>query len=76
MSAIEQVFSEALSLPAKERASLAQRLLASLDETADSPEIEAAWKQEALDRCAAFDGGQMAERDAADVLREAYRKTT
>jgi putative addiction module component (TIGR02574 family) len=76
MNAIEQVFDEALSLPAKERAKLAQRLLASLDKAAGSPEIEAAWKEEALDRCAAFDRGQMAERDAADVLREAYRKTT
>jgi putative addiction module component (TIGR02574 family) len=76
MSAIEHVFSEALSLPAKERARLAQRLLSSLDKAAGSPEIEAAWKEEALDRCAAFDVGEMAERDAADVLREAYRKTT
>ena len=70
MSAIEQVFSEALSLPVKERAELAQRLLSSLDKAAGSPEIEADWKEEALDRCAAFDSDQMAERDAADVFRE------
>jgi len=57
----------------KERASLAKRLPSSLNEAADSPEIEVAWKHEALDRCTAFEGGQMAERDAADVLREAYR---
>jgi hypothetical protein len=57
----------------KKSASLAKRLLASLDEAADSPEIAAAWKEEALDRCAAFDSGQMAERDATDVLRAAYR---
>ena len=57
----------------KGRVSLAQRLLASLDEAADSPEISTSWKQESLDRCAAFDGGQLAERDAADVFREAYR---
>ena len=74
MSAIEQVFSEALSLPANARAKLAQRLLASLDKTTGSPEIEAAWKEEALDRCRAFDSGQLAERDAEDVLREAYKK--
>ncbi len=76
MSAIEQVFHEALSLPSKERAKLAQRLLSSLEKATGSPEIEAAWEEEALDRCAAFDDGQMTERDAADVLREAYRKTT
>jgi putative addiction module component (TIGR02574 family) len=68
MSAIEQVFSEALSLPAKERAKLAQRLLVSLDAEAGSPEIEAAWKEEALDRCQAFDKGKLAERDATDVF--------
>jgi hypothetical protein len=75
MSAIEQVCNEALSLPAKQRAKLAHRLLASLDEAAGSAEIETAWKEEALDRCSAFDSGQMADRDAKDVLREAYKKT-
>jgi hypothetical protein len=75
MIAIEQIFSEALSLPIKQRAKLAQRLLASLDNAESSMEIEAAWKEEALDRCRAFDSGQMTEREAADVLREAYKKT-
>lgn len=70
----EQVFIEALSLPTRERASLAHKLLASLETEAASPEIEAAWKQEALERCAAYDEGKIGERAAADVLREAYRK--
>jgi hypothetical protein len=35
---------------------------------------EAAWKQEALERCAAFDEGKISERDADMVLRDAYRK--
>jgi hypothetical protein len=74
MSVIEQVFGEALSLPANARARLARKLLASLDTSTGSPEIEAAWKEEALDRCSAFDSGQLAERDAEDVLREAYKK--
>jgi len=75
MSAIpEQVFIEALSLPTKTRAKLAHKLLTSLEREAGSPEIEAAWKQDALDRCKAFDEGKLSERDAADVLRDAYKK--
>jgi hypothetical protein len=74
MSATEQeVFIEALSLPTRARAALAHKLLASLEHEAGSPEIEAAWKQEALARCEAFDSGKIAERDAEEVLREAYR---
>lgn len=70
----ELIFIEALSLPVRERASLVHKLLVSLEPEEGSPEIEAAWKQEALDRCAAFDEGKITERDAADVLRDAYRK--
>jgi hypothetical protein len=75
MSAVtEQVFIEALSLPTRERASLVHKLLISLESEAGSPEIESLWKQEALDRCAAFDEGKITERDADYVLRDAYRK--
>ena len=75
MSAVtEQIFIEALSLPTRERASLVHRLLVSLENEEGSPEIEAAWKQEAQERCAAFDEGRITERDADLVFREAYRK--
>ena len=70
----EQVFIEALSLPARARATLAHKLLLSLEPEAGSPELEAAWDDEALDRCKAFDEGKLAERDSADVLRDAYQK--
>jgi putative addiction module component (TIGR02574 family) len=70
----EQIFIEALSLPTRERASLVHKLLVSLEPEEGSVEIEAAWKQEALDRCAAFDEGKITERDAAEVLRDAYKK--
>jgi putative addiction module component (TIGR02574 family) len=70
----EQVFVEALSLPTRERATLVHKLLLSLEPEEGSPEIEAAWKQEALDRCKAFDEGKLTEREAEDVLRDAYRK--
>jgi hypothetical protein len=71
---VEQVLVEALSLPTRSRAELAHKLLSSLGPDVNSPEIEAAWKAEALDRCKAFDEGKMTEKDSADVLREAYKK--
>lgn len=75
MSAItESVFIEALSLPTKERAALVEKLLISLEPEAGSPEIEAAWKREAVERCRGYDEGKLTEREVADVLRDAYRK--
>jgi putative addiction module component (TIGR02574 family) len=70
----EKIFIDALSLPTRERATLVHKLLLSLEPEEGSPEIEAAWKQEALERCAASDQGKITEREAADVLREAYKK--
>lgn len=70
----ETVFIEALALPIKERASLVEKLLLSFEPEQNSPEIEAAWKREALERCRAFDSGKLTERDAAEVLADAYRK--
>jgi len=70
----ETVFIEALSLPMKERASLVEKLLLSFEPEEGSPEIEAAWKREALDRCKAFDAGLLTERNAVDVMNDAYRK--
>ena len=72
--ATESVFIEALSLPTKERATLVEKLLLSLEPEEGSSEIEAAWKREALDRCRAYDEGKLTEREAADVLNDAYRK--
>jgi len=51
----EQVFIQALSLPTRQRAALVNKLLQSLEAEEGSPEIEAAWKGEAIDRCKAFD---------------------
>jgi len=69
----EQLFIDALSLPTRARSQLEHKLLASLEQQAGSPEIEAAWKQEIIERCQASDQGQLKEREAADVLRDAYR---
>jgi len=49
-------------------------LLVSLETAESTPEIEMAWKREALERCRASDAGELTERAAADVLRDAYRK--
>jgi len=73
-AATENVFIEALSLPSKERAALVEKLLLSLESEEGSPEIEAAWKREALERCRAYDEGKLTEREAVDVLNDAYRK--
>ena len=70
----EQVFIEALSLPTRARATLAHKLLLSLQSEEELPEIEAAWNNEALDRSRAFDEGKLTERNATDVLRDAYQK--
>jgi hypothetical protein len=71
---IEHVFVEALSLPVQSRAELAHKLLSSLEQESGSPEIEAAWNAEALDRCKAYDEGMITERESADVFRDACEK--
>ena len=44
-TSFEEVLDQALSLPEEDRAHLADRLFASLDEEPD-PEVEEAWRQE------------------------------
>jgi hypothetical protein len=68
----ERAFIEAVSLPLKDRASLVKKLLLSFEPEEGSPEIEAAWKRESLDRCKAFDEGLLTERSAVDVMNDAY----
>jgi hypothetical protein len=65
----QNVFVQALSLPVQERAALARVLLVSLESEAASPEIEAAWAEEAMNRAKAFDAGELQERDGAEVMR-------
>ena len=62
-----------LSLPKDERARLAERLIASLDE---DPEIEAAWAAEIRRRLDAIDRGEVDMIPAEDVLAEARRRVT
>ncbi len=55
----DDIFRAALSLPEEVRAVLAERLLESLD-SADQREIDARWGEEAEDRIAAYDRGEVA----------------
>jgi putative addiction module component (TIGR02574 family) len=61
---------QALRLPAHERASLAERLIASLDEL-DDTENERLWVQEAERRYQAYKQGQISSRPADDAMRDA-----
>lgn len=54
----DEILRAALSLPGEERASIADRLLQSLDEE-DQSEIDRLWVKEAEDRIAAYDRGEI-----------------
>ena len=62
---IEQLEVEAMSLPRRERARLAQRLIASLDE---DEELERAWYDEAARRLVALESGKASELPADEVF--------
>ena len=65
---IETIRHELLSLPAQERAQLAELLLSSLD-TLSEAEIEQLWFQEAARRAAEMDQG-LVLRIPAEVVRQ------
>lgn len=54
----EAILIEALQLPVQERAALASRLLASLDERVDEG-VDAAWDQEIAKRLKEIDSGEV-----------------
>jgi putative addiction module component (TIGR02574 family) len=64
----EQLRKDALALPLVERAALAEELLSSLDRP--DPRIDALWAQEAEDRLAAFEAGEMEAIPAEDVFTQ------
>jgi len=63
---------QACTLPPDERAHLAEVLLESLRDTAQS-EIEMAWEREIENRVAAFDRGELPTHPAEEVFAEARR---
>ncbi|MCL5095991.1 MAG: addiction module protein [Candidatus Omnitrophica bacterium] len=60
---------EAMPLPAKERALLADASLGSLDDEAER-EVEAAWTREAEEQLAAYRRADIEPLDGPSVLRE------
>ena len=69
----EELASEALKLPAQERAALARRLIESLD-VADAGDLEAEWIAEAERRYAEYRKGTVSARDADIVFPETKRR--
>ncbi|HEX8245375.1 MAG TPA: addiction module protein [Longimicrobium sp.] len=69
---LERLEAEALELPTNERAALAHRLIASLDEGADDPtEVELAWEEEIQQRMEAYRRGEVQTISSADVFAKA-----
>ncbi len=65
-----QIESEALSLPFEERASLAHRLLLSLEEISE-PEFDRLWGEESARRAAEVDAGLAQVIPGEEVARKA-----
>lgn len=61
---------QALKLPTRERASLAERLIASLDEL-DDAELERLWVEEAGRRYQGYKDGRISARPAEDAISDA-----
>jgi putative addiction module component (TIGR02574 family) len=68
----EDLEGEALKLSPSDRAWLAERLLASLDEASvySQKEIEAAWIEESNQRFEAYRNGKMTGQPAQDAITE------
>jgi len=71
---VEQIFIEALSLPAATRAELVQRLKASLGESDNQAENDQAWKLELEARCKAYTEGKLQSIPVERAMQEAYAK--
>ncbi|HEX8276756.1 MAG TPA: addiction module protein [Longimicrobiaceae bacterium] len=68
----EKIEAEALELPARERALLAHRLIASLDgEEEDPAEVERAWEEEIRRRVDEFRSGAVQPVPASEVFAKA-----
>ncbi|MFK7788630.1 MAG: addiction module protein [Phycisphaeraceae bacterium] len=70
----ETILIEALKLPVQERAALASRLLASLDEQGDEG-VDAAWEDEVAKRLKEIDEGKV-EMIPGDVAMKEMRRIT
>jgi len=67
---LAQIESEALALPVQDRATLAERLLLSLEEISE-PEFEHLWAEESVRRIADLDAGKAQTISGAEVAKKA-----
>ena len=72
MADLAEIVRTALSLNADERAALAEKLLASLDDL-DEKESERLWAEEAMVRLEEYRGGRAGVADALDVAKKAEK---
>ena len=74
-SPLERLEVEAMELTSRERAALAHRLIASLDEDEDEDEdpaeVEAAWEEEIRHRLEEYRAGKVQPIPASEVFAEA-----
>jgi putative addiction module component (TIGR02574 family) len=68
---LKKLEGEALRLPARSRARLAERLIASLDQGSEDPDAEMLWTAEAQRRAQQFAAGKVKGVPAEKVLRRA-----
>ena len=74
MSALtKDIESQVLELPPIERASLAEKLLSSLD-SGEQHLLDEKWAEEAESRIRAYEAGEMTASDAADVYARIEKK--
>ena len=75
MSTVDEVLSVALSRPPQERASIAERLLDSLEETAASDvTVEKAWANEIMARAAAYARGELKAQPWREAIANVRRR--
>lgn len=67
----EKFVDEALTLPRRTRAFVAEKLIESLDHTPDM-ELSPSWRKEIRKRCQEMDQGLVELRSAEDVFEKAY----
>ncbi len=71
-SPVHELEAAVLALPVRERARLAQRLLASLDE--EEQEVRDAWVAEVRERLARYRAGEIEALPVEEVMREARKR--
>jgi putative addiction module component (TIGR02574 family) len=69
---VEDLFQEAIQLPERDRAVLADRLIQTLDRPAE-PGVEAAWSEEIARRVAELDAGSVETISWEDVREDLNR---